>query len=76
MSTFIEIDEEWTEAQATRKYSSHKSWHTRYLKKVVDKAFDRVMEEGLNDNLTKCEGEATGRIYGAKEFCEIERTYR
>ena len=63
MSTFIEIDEEWTEAQATRKYSSHKSWHTRYLKKVqglytlVDKAFDRVMEESLNDYLTKCEGE-------------------
>ena len=62
MSTFIKIDEEWIEAQATRKYSSHKPWHTRYLKKVqglytlVDKAFDRVMEESLNDNLTKCEG--------------------
>ena len=62
MSIFIEIDEEWTEAQATRKYSFHKSWHTRYLKKIqglytlVDKAFDRVMEESLNDNLTKCEG--------------------
>ena len=63
MSTFIEIDEEWTVAQATRKYSSHKSWHTRYLKKVqglntsVDKAFYRVMEESLNDNLTRYEGE-------------------
>ena len=63
MSTFIEIDEEWTEAQATRKYSSHKSWHTRYLKKIqglyslLDKAFDRVMEESLNENLMKCEGE-------------------
>ena len=63
MSTFIEIDEEWTEAQATRKYSSHKSWHTRYLKKIqglyllLDKAFDRVMEESLNKNLMKCEGE-------------------
>ena len=46
-----------------RKYSSHKSWHTRYLKKVqrlytlIDKAFDRVMEEQLNENLTNCEGE-------------------
>ena len=63
MSTFIDIDEQWTEGQATHKYSSHKSWHTRYLKEVqglytlIDKAFDRVMEEQLNDNLTKCEGE-------------------
>ena len=60
MSRFIEIDEEWTEAQATRKYSSHKSWHNRYLKKIqglyllLDKAFDRVMEESLNENLIKC----------------------
>ena len=57
------MDEKWTEGQATRKYGSHKSWHTRYLKKVqglytlIDKAFDRVMEEQLNENLTKFEGE-------------------
>ena len=63
MSTFIEIDEEWTKAQATRKYSSHKLWHTRYLKKIqglyslLDIAFDRVMEVSLIENLMKCEGE-------------------
>ena len=34
VSTFIEIDEQWTKGQAKIKYSSHKSWHTRYLKKV------------------------------------------
>ena len=27
------------------------------LYSLVDKAFDRVMEESLNDNFTKCEGE-------------------
>ena len=47
----------------SRKYGSHKSRHTRYLKKVaqlhqlLDKTFDRVMYEYLNSNLQKAEWE-------------------
>ena len=63
MSKSIGIDKTLDEATTCRKYGSHKSWHTGHKKKVtqlhqlLDKTFDRVMNEDLNNNLQKAEGE-------------------
>ena len=63
MSSSIEIDEKWDEPTTCQKYSSHKSWHTRYLKKVtqlhqlLEKTFDCVMNKDINSNLQKADGE-------------------
>ena len=61
---FIEIDATWNDEVGLRKYSSHKNWYTKYIKKVdnlkdlLDKAFDRSVEELLTKNLTKAENTA------------------
>ena len=63
MSSSIEIDDSWDEPRTCRKYGLHKSWHTRYNKKVtqlhqlLEKTFDRAMNEDFNTNLQKAEGE-------------------
>ena len=63
MSSSIDIDDSWDEATTCRKYGSHKSWHTRYIKKVtqlyqlLEKTFDRAMKDDLNINLQKAGGE-------------------
>ena len=61
---FIDIDETWNQATALRKYSSHKSWYSKFIVKVQnlkdlnDKAYDSRVEENLNANLTKAENTA------------------
>ena len=63
MSSSIGIDDTWDELTTCRKYGSNKSWHTRYIKKVtqlhqlLEKTFNRAMNEDLNINLQKEEGE-------------------
>ena len=63
MSSSIDIDNSWDKATTCRKYGSHKSCHTRYIKKVtqlyqlLEKTFDRAMNDDLNLNLQKAEGE-------------------
>ena len=63
MYSSIDIDDTWDEAMTCRKYGSHKSWHTCYIKKVtqlyqlLEKTFDRAMNDNLNLNLNKAEGE-------------------
>ena len=58
---FIDIDETWNLATALRKYSSHKSWYSKFIVKVQnlkdlnDKAYDSRVEENINANLTKSE---------------------
>ena len=50
---FIDIDEMWTQATALRKYSSHKSWYSKFILKVQnlkdlnDKANDSRVEENI-----------------------------
>ena len=61
---FIDIDDSWNLATALRKYSSHKSWYSKFIVKVQnledlnDKAFDSRVEENINVNLTKAENSA------------------
>ena len=61
---FVDIDETWNQATALRKYSSHKTWYSKFivkvqnLKELNDKAFDSRVEENLNVNLTKAENTA------------------
>ena len=63
MSSSIDIDYSWDEPTTCRKYGLHKSWHTRYIKKVtqlhqlLEKTFHRAKSEDLNLNLQKAEGE-------------------
>ena len=63
MLSSIDIDDTWDEAKTCRKYGSHKSWHTCYIKKVtqlhqlLEKTFDRAMNDDLNVNLQKAEGQ-------------------
>ena len=63
MSSSINIDDSWDEATNCRKYGAHISWHTRYIKKVtqlyelLEKTFDWAMNDDLNLNLQKAEGE-------------------
>ena len=63
MSSSIVIYDSLDEATTCQKYGSHKSWHTRYIKKVtqlyqlLEKTFDRAMNDDLNLNLQKAEGE-------------------
>ena len=63
MSSSIDIDDIWDEPTTCREYGSHMSWHTRNIKKVtqlhqfLEKTFDRAMNEDLNVNLQKAEGE-------------------
>ena len=59
MSSSIEIYDNWDEATMYRKHGSNISWHTQYIKKVtqlyqlLEKTFDRSMNEDLNLNLQK-----------------------
>ena len=61
---FIEIDDTWNRATVLRKYSSHKSWYSKFvvkvqnLKELNDKAYDSRLEENINVNLTKAENSA------------------
>ena len=61
---FIDIDETWTQATALRKYSSHKSWYSKFIAKVQnlkdlnDKAYNSRVEENFYTNLTKAENTA------------------
>ena len=61
---FIDIDETWNLATAIRKYSSHKSWYSKFVVKVQnlkdlnDKAYDSRVEENIYANLTKAENTA------------------
>ena len=61
---FIDIDDSWNQATALRKYSSHKSWYSKFIVKVQnlkdlnDKAFDSRVKENINVNLTKAENSA------------------
>ena len=63
MLSSIEIVDSWDEPTTCHKYGSQKSWYTRYIKKVtqlrqlLEKTFDRSMNEDLNTNLQKAEGE-------------------
>ena len=60
----VEIDKTWTQDQVLRKNSSHKNWYSKYISKVQnlknlnDKAYDSLIEEELNKNLTKAENTA------------------
>ena len=65
---FIDIDDTWNQATALQKYSSHKSWYSKFivkvqnLKELNDKAFDSRVEENINVNLTKAENSCFDQI--------------
>ena len=61
---FVEIDKTWIPEKASRKYSSHKNWYTKYITKVQnlkdlnDKAYDSHVEEEMRKNIKKAENTA------------------
>ena len=61
---YVDIDATWTEDIGLRKYSSHKSWYSRYIHKVqnlsdlLDRSYDSKVEEHLITQLQKAENTA------------------
>ena len=60
---FVELPDTCSTAEALQKYSGHKSWSTRYMNKVkksqplLDKSYDRRMDEIVSENIRKAENE-------------------
>ena len=60
---FVELPDTCSTAEALRKYWGHKSWSTRYMKKVsksqplLDKSYDRRTDEIVSENICKAENE-------------------
>ena len=60
---FVELPDTCSTAEALRKYSGHKSWSTSYMNKVsksqplLDKSYDRRIDEIISENIRKAENE-------------------